>query len=201
MDTDDSPSSAKATRKRLLQFGLRELLLLVVLVAALAAFWQQYQQAERLRVVIHAYDLAQDRSGLSADTFRIYVKDIAEVGDHCVVRQVVIEFLDGAHIEWTNAYGCTASLTRPPYVRAGELMHVELTLLADLIGTNDPDNNLLRELDQLDSGTGSAGLSTVPEGKKLQDLVEIRIRPGVYKRGQTLELWKVNGQTRQLTVK
>jgi hypothetical protein len=193
-------------KKPFLRFRLSSLLLAVTLVGALLALAMQHQEVLRLRAIADAHRWSRGSIDLAADNYRASVNDLAAAGGY-VTKQVMLETAGQAQMTVTDGEGnLAAGPTADPRSSDSALSLGRLTIAADLIETTDSENNLLRALVQLapgpsGGGTGGPCLFHVPKDRRFDQLFEMLILPGVYKRGESIDVFRLNGRTWKLTVK
>ena len=195
----ESETSTNSSPARRAAFSLCTLLLVLILIGAAAALIKQRVELAELKAVLNAHDLHS--TALSVDDVSIDIRKLSH-SPAPLVYEIVIETLGARPLT-------LASDTSKSQVNIGDkgdppaLTRSYVVVVADFVARPESATNTYRYLLQLGGAHGSAGgpsETPIPKDKKLADVFELLIKPGLYARGKPVPVCTIDGHTHYLTV-
>lgn len=186
-----------------LQFRLRTLLIVVAIVGAALALWRQQLEVRALRSVIAAHGLAGGETDVTPETWRATVDDVITDKDF-VIKLVTLQTIGPAQITVTDGQGSLSQMATGPRSPASPRNVSRLVIIAALSESPDLKRNTLRQclrISQSGGYVGGPGRFSVSKDRPFEDLFSMHLEPGLYQRGQSVEVCRFDDRTWTLTVK
>lgn len=186
-----------------LQFRLRTLLIVVAIVGAALALWRQQLEVRELRSVVAAHGLAGGETDVTPETWRATVDDVITDEDF-VIKLVTLETIGPAQITVTDGQGSLSQMATGPRSPASTRNVSRLAIIAALSEGPDPKRHTLRQclrISQSGGYVGGPGRFSVSKDRPFEDLFSMHLEPGLYQRGQSVEVCRIDDRTWTLTVK